>query len=332
MGGDKGPEPIVEGAVMAVKNQDVEVLLVGREEVLNGLLAKYTKYPKDRLQVVQASEFIEMTESATTAVRQKKDSSIVVATKLARDGKADAVVSMGHSGAAMAAALFIGGRLEGVARPAIALTFPSVNGRTVILDGGANVDCKPKHLLQFAVMGSVYAERMLGKPKPRIALLSIGEEPTKGNELVLETAPLIKQTPLNFIGNVEGRDIFSDKADVIVCDGFVGNIVLKLGESLARKFYEGVKNEFKGRSFVRYFGLLLMYPVLYDFLKRSDDKEHGGAPLLGVKVPFFIGHGRSSAKAVSNAVKNAAEFVRQGVNVDIESRLAADHAVLKAED
>jgi len=242
------------------------------------------------------------------------------------------LVSFTFSGAAMAAALFIGGRLEGVARPAIALTFPSIKGRTVILDGGANVDCKPKHLVQFAVMGSVYAERMLGKPNPRVALLSIGEEPTKGNELVLETAPLLKQTPLNFIGNVEGRDIFGDKADVIVCDGFVGNIVLKLGESLAKQFYEGVKNEFKGRSFVRYFGLLLMYPVLYDFLKRSDDNEQGGAPLLGVKQPFFIGHGRSKAKAVANAVKKAAEFVRQGVNVDIERRLAEDHVVLKAED
>lgn len=330
MGGDKGPEPIVEGALTAVQQSDVEVLLVGREEILGKMLEK-AKYPKERLQIVHASEVVEMHE-ATTVVRQKKDSSIIVASRLVKEGRADAVVSMGHSGAAMAAGLFTSGRLEGVARPAIALLFPTARGRTVLVDAGANVDCKPKHLLQFAVMGSVYAERSLGKERPRVALLSIGEEPTKGNELVLETAAMLRDTSLNFIGNIEGRDIMADKADVIVCDGFVGNIVLKFGESLVTRFTEGLKNELKGRSFVRYFGALLVYPVLYDFRKRADYTEQGGAPLLGIRQPSFIGHGRSNGRAVMNAIKSASQFVLQGVNQHIETRLAELHASLKGED
>lgn len=329
MGGDKGPEPIVEGAVAAVRQQDVEVTLVGHQDQIAAHLQKQGTYPKDRLRVVHASEVVDMHDPAT-AVRQKKDSSIVVANKLVRDGQAHAVVSMGHSGAAMAASLLIIGRLEGVSRPAISLLFPNKVGRTVILDGGANVDCKPEHLLQFAVMGSVYAERSLGTPKPKVALLSIGEEPTKGNELVLGTAELLKHAPLNFIGNVEGRDILSGKADVIVCDGFVGNVVLKFGESLVTQFTEGLKNELKGRSFVRYFGALLVYPVLYDFRKRADYVEQGGAPLLGIKQPSFIGHGRSKSKAVANAVKSAAQFVLQGVNAHIEQRLAEYQPVLES--
>jgi len=334
MGGDEGPRPILEGAFLAVRSVEVDLILVGRQEVIEAELSRFKHHtiPRDRFRIVHAEEMVEMHESPTTAVRQKKRSSIVVANQLVKEGQADAVVSMGHSGAAMAAALFIGGRLEGVARPAIALLFPSATGRTVLLDAGANVDCKPRHLFQFAIMGSVYAEYALGKSRPRIALLSIGEEPTKGNELVLETAAMLRHQDLNFIGNVEGRDIMADKADVIVCDGFVGNIVLKFGESLVTRFTEGLRNELRGRSFVRYFGALLVYPVLHDFRKRADHVEHGAAPLLGVKQPSFIGHGRSNAKAVMNAVKNAAHFIREGINDHIKRRLTELHAQLKADD
>lgn len=320
MGSDKGPASVIEGALKAVNKYNISVIIVGDEKIIKSELDK-ERFPAQLVEVKASTQVIGMDESPATACRQKKDASIMVATQLVMEGKADAVVSAGNTGAAMTAALLTLGRLEEVFRPAIAVLIPSTKGQSVLLDVGANVDCKPKHLLQFAIMGSVYAEYMLKKNKPRVGLLSIGEEETKGNELVLGTRELLKRTSLNFIGNVEGRDIVSDKADVVVCDGFIGNIILKFGETIFEKFYAGLKNEFNGRSIFRHLGALLVKPVIKDFFKRTDRSERGGAPLLGTKEVCFISHGSSSEKAIMNAIRSAADYVSQKVNEHIEDRL-----------
>lgn len=335
MGADNGPHALIKGAVLALKETSVDVVLVGVKEVIEEELSKLSKYhsiPQSRIVIVNASQVIGMNEVPTTAFRQKKDSSVMVANTLVKEKKADAAISVGNTGAAVASSLLIGGRLKGVYRAAITALFPSSKGRTVFLDVGANVDCKPKHLLQFAIMGSVYAEKVLKTNSPRIGILNIGEEENKGNELTFDTVKLIKQTSLNFIGNIEGRDILADKADVIICDGFTGNIVLKFGESMAERFYMGLKNEFNGRSILRQLGALLVRPVVKDFLKRIDSTEYGAAPLLGVQCPCFIGHGNSSAKAMKNAIRTASEFVEQEVNRHIEEELVKYENVLNLEE
>ena len=323
MGTDYGPKELVLGAVMAVKEYDCEVVLVGDEVTIRDLLKKYDEDTNPKLSIRHASEVIGMKEHPGIAVKTKKDASIVVATDLLRNKQCDALVSSGSTGAAVAAALFHLGRIRGVGRPAIATPIPSLTGTTVLLDSGAKVDAKPEHLVQNAIMGSVYAELMLNIKNPRVGLLSIGEEEIKGNEQTLATFPLLKDEKLiHFIGNVEGRDINSGVVDVVVCDGFVGNVVLKTAEGLATAILTMVKEAIMGGGMMAKFGGMLITPALRGLKKRLNPDAYGGALLLGVRAPFFICHGSSRANAIKNAIGAAVD----GVKRDICSRIAEDIA------
>ncbi len=308
MGGDHAPREIVAGAVQAARELGIEVLLVGPtsrlEEELRALDAGGLA-----LHIEEAPEVIEMAEAPAMALRRKRRASVVVAVELVRRGVADAMVSAGNTGAAMASALLTLGRIEGIDRPAIAAVLPTLRGRAIMLDVGANVDCRPKHLMQFAVMGSVYASRVLGIASPRVAVLSNGVEETKGNELVIRAGELIRQTGLHFTGNVEGREFFDGVADVVVCDGFVGNVVLKFGEGLALSIFDLLREELSRGVLVR-LGVALARPRLRALARRMDHTEYGGAPLLGVDGICIISHGSAKAKAIRNAVALAAESVR----------------------
>ncbi len=308
MGGDHAPREIVAGGVQAARELGVEVILVGPtgrlQEELRALGAGGLP-----VRVEDAPEVIEMAEAPAMALRRKRRASVVVAVELVRRGDADAMVSAGNTGAAMAAALLTLGRIEGIDRPAIAAVLPTLRGRAILLDVGANVDCRPKHLLQFAVMGSVYASRVLGVPAPRVGLLSNGEEDTKGNEVTIRAAELLRQSGLNFTGNVEGREFFSGATDVVVCDGFAGNVVLKFGEGLALAIFTLLREELSRGLLVR-LGVALARPRLRALARRMDHTEYGGAPLLGVNGICIISHGSSKAKTVRNAVALAAESVR----------------------
>lgn len=309
MGGDHAPHEIVAGAADAVRDLDVEVVLVGPADRLKDELRHFPD--QGRLRVVDAPEVIGMAEAPAMALRRKRRSSIAVALDLVRRGEADAMVSAGNTGAVMAAALLTLRPIEGIDRPAIAAVLPTrrERGRVIMLDAGANVDCRPKHLLQFGVMGSVYAARVLGVESPRVGLLSNGEEDTKGNELVIRSAELLRRSGLRFIGNVEGRGVFAGDADVVVCDGFVGNVVLKFGEGLALGIFSLLREELSRGLFVR-LGVALARPRLRALALRLDHTEYGGAPLLGVDGICIVSHGSSKARAVRNAVGLAAESVR----------------------
>ncbi len=325
MGGDNAPEVEVRGAVAAAREFGIEVVLVGDEQKIRAELSSYMlKYKIKNLpiSIVHASEVVTMNDSPTEAYKQKKDSSLVVAMRLVKDGKADAVLSAGNTGAVMTHALFELGRIPNVSRPAIAAFFPSLNGKCLLLDVGANSDNKPEHLLQFAVMGSVYLKHVGEAANPRIGLLSVGEEEKKGNELTSKSAKMMKAAGLNFVGNVEGRDIVGDKADVIVCDGFVGNIVLKFAESVATRFFQILKVELQNSSIFIKFGAWLVKPVFRGLIKKTDYAEHGAAPLLGVDGQVFIGHGGASVKAMKNAINTAAKSVTGKVNEHIKEEIA----------
>lgn len=309
MGGDHAPGEVVAGAVVAAQRLGVEVLLVGPDDQVREQLRRW-RAPTDRVRVVHASQKVDMEESPTAALRRKPDSSIAKGLELVRAGQADAFFSAGNTGAVMAASLLTLGRVEGVDRPAVAAVLPTLRGRMVALDVGANVDCKPRHLVQFALMGSVYAERVLGIPSPRVGLLSNGEEAGKGNELVLRTAELLRATDLNFVGNVEGRAVFFGACDVLVCDGFVGNVVLKLGEGMAQGLFQIIREEVR-RSTRAKIAVWLLRSRLRALRRRIDYTEYGGAPLLGVRGVVVIGHGASNAHAVYNALRVAQEGVRQ---------------------
>ncbi len=324
MGGDHAPEVTVAGAVAAAREFHHDIILVGQETLLKAELAKH-KTKGLSLTIHHASETIGMDEPPAQAVRQKKDSSVVVAAQLAAQKKADAFVSAGNSGAAMAAALLSMGRLPFVSRPAITTVFPTLTGGCVIVDVGANVDCKPKHLFQFAIMGKVYLEKIYGMENPRVGVLSIGEEESKGNELSLATLELLKKAKLNFIGNVEGRDIPKGKADVIVCDGFIGNVVLKFGEGIAEMMLKLVKQELKAHP-VAWAALPFLWPVLRDLKKRMDYTEQGGAPLLGVDGVCIIGHGGSNTKAIKNMIRAGASYAEKNVNQEIAREIAASES------
>ena len=314
MGGDYAPEEIVLGAIHAVSEYKFDVVLVGDEQKIRNVLRQYDAKESDRLSIVHASEVIEMGEHPVQAVRKKKDASIVVATRLVRDGQCDAVVAPGSTGAAVTAALLGLGRIAGIERPCIATPIPSKKGITVLLDSGANSNSKPKHLVEAAIMGSHYAKYILGIDKPQIGLLNIGEEVTKGNELCQRTYPLLeKLKTISFYGNVEGRDIPNGTVDVVVCDGFVGNVILKFGESMAMFIYRLVKQAIKNSGFIAKLGALAIYPALKSLKKRLDFTEYGGAPLLGVNGSFIICHGSSKAKAIKNAIRVAGELVEQDV-------------------
>jgi len=307
MGGDHAPAEIVKGAVLASQELDVEIILVGNPEKIGRELRKYKE--KGKLPIVAASEVIGMNESPVQAVKQKKDASINVAVSLVKEGKANAIISAGNTGALMAAALFKLGRIPGVERPAIATEFPIPSGKVLLLDMGANVDSKPKHLQQFAEMGSLYAKYVMHIDNPRVGLLNIGEEKEKGNELTCEAWPLLKQLPINFIGNIESKEIVLGKADVIVCDGFVGNVILKFAESLTVYIFRLFKSELS-KGIINKIGLALLLPALLRLRKKISYDEYGGAPLLGISGIVYKSHGRSKANAIKNAIHETAEAVK----------------------
>ncbi len=312
MGGDYAPAATVEGAIEAVSEyRGLSVTLVGNEnELINALKEK--NYSASSIDIKHASQVVEMGESPLTALRRKKDSSIKVAIELVKSGDADAMVSAGNSGVVMATALLLLGKIPGVERLAIAAVMPTLKGCFVLIDAGANVDCRATHLLQFAVMGEAYARNIFNIEHPKIGLLGIGEEDAKGNELTREAFKLLKDAGINFIGNIEGKDIFMGDADVVVCDGFVGNIALKISEGLAETMAKMLKREISERSTGR-IGYLFLKSALRSFKKKTDYSEYGGAPLLGISKPCIISHGRSTAKAIKNAVKLAGEFYVKGV-------------------
>lgn len=326
MGGDKAPEEIIDGAVEAVREASgrFKIVLVGQKDVIENYIGSRGFSLKD-LELADASEVVGMSESPATAIRRKKDSSISVAARMHREGEVDAVVSAGNTGAAVASSLLYLGRMQGIDRPAIAIYYPTRNGGTVLLDGGANSDNAPRHLEQFALMGAVYAEHFLGRKDPRIGLLSIGEEPSKGNELTRETHKLLSRSELNFVGNVEGRDIFLETVDVVVTDGFVGNVVLKFTESIIYYINELIK-EGVSESASAKIGALLMKPVFRMMKKTLDYAEYGGMPLLGVNGVTIIGHGGSSAKAIKNAIFAAERFIKSGINEKLRARTEAVHS------
>jgi phosphate acyltransferase len=321
MGGDLGPPINVHGALQACKEwPELEVILVGDQNRLSSELKAAHPSSHSKIRIHHASELVGMHESPVEACRAKPDSSIMVCARLVAEGHADGMVSAGNSGATMTASLFHLRRLEGISRPAIATMLPTLHGQCVMLDMGANVDCKPKHLLQFAVMGAVYHEAMFKRTRPKVGLLSIGEEEGKGNELTLETHHLLKNCGLNYIGNVEGRDIPLGRADVVVCDGFVGNVVLKFGEGLSAALIKLIKQELKGHP-LALLGGLLVKGVLRKIKQKVDPAEYGGAPLLGVQGISIVSHGGSNDRAIKNALRVASELVKDNINMHIYTQL-----------
>jgi phosphate acyltransferase len=341
MGSDRAPKPEIEGAIHAARNYGVRVLLVGPETILKAELDRHPSASRLPLEIVHASEIITMEDKAVQAVRSKRDSSMRVGLRLVREGRAAGFVTAGNTGAAMASAKMVLGALQGVDRPALAAVFPTAPGTAaILLDVGANVDCKPHNLEQFAVMGEIYFRSMFGGPRlgaapvdsgsgrsgfsadrrPRVGLLSIGEEESKGNELTREAFQLLKQLPLNFVGNVEGRDLCNGNVDVIVADGFVGNVALKVSEGAAGLIRTVLKESLKA-TISRQVGYMLSRSAFSDFKKRIDHTEYGGAPLLGLRGVCIITHGSSNANAIKNAVRVAAEFSERKINKSIEDGL-----------
>ncbi len=330
MGGDHAPKTEIEGAIRAARTLGVRVILVGREDLLRRELAVHDGFRSLPVEIVHASEQVTMEDSATKAVRGKRDSSIRVACRLVKEGVAQGVVSAGNTGAVMITAKMVQGMVPGVDRPALATVFPTMNGTpAVMVDVGANVDCTPRMLAQFAIMGDIYARLIIRIPNPRVGLLSIGEEEHKGNELTRGAFQLLKSLPLNFIGNVEGRDVYSGSADVIVCDGFIGNVALKVSEGLVdiikQMLQESLEATITGKI-----GYVLSRAAFKDFKKRLDYSEYGGAPLLGVKGVCIICHGRSNTNAIRNAIRVAAEFAGGNLNSRIESELLKSPSVAAA--
>jgi len=336
MGGDFAPTSEVEGALDAARELGVGVILVGRTELIQAELDRHRRdrtlgsklsWRSSQIEIVEASEVITMDDPVAQAVRRKKNSSIRVAAKLVREGAAQALVSAGNTGAAMMTSKLVIGSLPKVDRPALATVLPTLTGQgAVILDVGANAECKPQHLYDFAVMGSLYSTVIVGVRNPRVGLLSIGEEEIKGNDLTKEAFKLLRNSSLNFIGNVEGRDMFSGQADVIVCDGFTGNVALKTSEGVFEFIMQLLRHEMMA-SIQTKAGALLTRPAFRQFKKRLDYAEYGGAPLLGIKGVTVICHGRSSAKAIRNAIRVARDYCLGEVNHKIETQLGASVAV-----
>ncbi len=325
MGGDKAPDVVIDGVAQALKEkaeEDIHYVLVGPEEIIKDLIAKkFSGDFKEKYSIVNATEKIEMNEAPVAAIKKKKDSSISRMLDLAKEGKVDAVVSAGNTGAMMVAATLKLRTLKGVDRPAISAILPRPEGYWVLLDAGANAECKPKNLFQFAIMGEVFARKIIGIDRPKVGLMSIGEETEKGNELTKETLKLLSSVNFDFIGNVEGNDAFTDRVDVIVCDGFVGNVVLKVSESVSKAIKKIIGQEIKSKVWA---------PIAAPFFKsvfngvrdRLDHEEYGGAPLLGVGGTCIIAHGNSSPKAIKNALKVAEKFVFQHINDEIIEQIS----------
>lgn len=323
MGGDHAPHEIVKGALLAAKEYPVDVILVGQEEVVHKELGAADSVPRN-IEVVDAREVVEMDDTALAPIRRKRNSSIRVCANLVKEGRADAMVSAGHTGAAMTSAYMVLGTIDGVSRPALAAILPNVNDHTLLLDVGANVDSKPAYLREFAVMGHFYAQMVFGIDAPRVGLLSIGEEEGKGNELTRETFRVLKETGLNFIGNAEGRDIYNGNADVVVCDGFIGNVVLKASEALGEMVNKTLRAEVT-KTLPRRIGALLAKKAFDGLKRRMDYSEYGGAPLLGVKGGCIVCHGRSNAKAIKNAIRVARGFALNRIDRKIQEKVLDLH-------
>jgi glycerol-3-phosphate acyltransferase PlsX len=324
MGGDHAPHANVDAAIAAAREFGIHSLLVGSSGRLEKLLAE-SGYRGSDIDILDAPEVINMDDPATAVVRRKRNSSIRVAADCVRDGRAEGLVSAGHTGAAMVSAKMVIGTIEGVDRPALAAILPNLSGHCLLLDVGANPDAKTQHFKEFAVMGSIYAQLVFGKETPSIGLMSIGEEDTKGTDRTKEAFKVVKETGLNFIGNVEGRDVFDGKVDVIVTDGFTGNVILKVSEALGEMVEKLLREEIK-RTLQASVGFLLSRSAFRSFKQRLDYSEYGGAPMLGVKGCVIICHGRSSAKAIKNAIRFAAEFSRQRLAEKIQSSIADLHS------
>ena len=323
MGGDFAPLNDVSGAIIAAeeKKDSLEIILVGKENLINEELKKH-KIGLNNISVVNAADVITMHDSPTDSLKTKSDSSISVGINLVKDKKADAFISAGNTGAVMTASILKLGRIKGVGRPTIGSLFPTDKGKTMVFDVGASVDCKPNHLLEFAVMGSIYMKNVYGIEKPKVGLLSVGEEKSKGDNLTIEAYELLERSGLNFIGNVEGRDVLRGKADIIVCDGFVGNVILKFAESVL----DVMKSKFKAyadKGFFKKIWVGMMYGTLKNVvLKDFDYQEYGGVPLLGVNGITIIGHGKSSPIAIKNMIYKAEEMIRKEVNSKISEELS----------
>jgi len=335
MGGDNAPKSEVEGAVHAARSLGVKVILVGQQDVVRQELAHYNDHRQLPIEIVHAQERITM-EDSVKAVRSKRDSSMRVASRLVRDGVAQGFLSAGNTGAVMAMAKTVQGVVPGVDRPALAGVFPTVkrDSPVVVVDVGANVDCSPRMLAQFAVMGEIYSRIILGRPKPRVGLLSIGEEDHKGNDVTRSATPLLKNLHLNFVGNVEGRDIYSGAVDVVVCDGFIGNVALKVSEGLVDMVKHLLRESLEASIPGKIVGYALSKAAFSDFKTRVDYSEYGSAPSLGVRGASIICHGRSNANAIKNAIRVAKEFSDGKVNQRIENELRSaseERVALKAE-
>lgn len=315
MGGDHAPQVVAAGAVEAAREWDFEIILVGDEPLLRAELKKHGKVPQN-LSVRHAGSFVRMDESAAIAIRKKKDASISVCADMVKEGAADAIVTAGHTGAAVVASTLKLRLLEGVERAGIGVLFPTLTTPTFLIDAGANLDTKAVNLYQYAVMGETYYRTLLKKEKPSVGILNVGEEETKGMEYIKEAGRLLGQSRLHFIGNVEGRDIFRGSVDIVVCDGFVGNVVLKVSESIGDVAGRLLKMELK-KSWVRMLGALLAKPAFEALKKKMDYSEYGGAPLLGIDGICIISHGSSNVKAIKNAIRVASEFVKHEVNQHI---------------
>lgn len=315
MGGDNAPYAPIEAGVRAVSELDVDIVFVGKRDVIEKELKKY-KYATERISIVHAQTFISNHEEPAKAVRSKKDASIVVAANMLKNNEGDALLSMGNTGALLAASLLIVGRIKGILRPALATLLPTAKGPKLLVDAGANTNCKPENLVQFAVMGSIYMNMVMNIENPTVGLMSNGEEEGKGDGLTKESFPLLKNSSVNFIGNIEGRDVMEGNADVITCDGFVGNVILKTIEGMGSVVSEELKSIFKS-GILSEIGALFVLKGIKAFKKKMDYREYGGAPLLGVKKPVIKGHGSSDAKAVFSAIKQAKRFAQSGITEEI---------------
>lgn len=322
MGGDNAPVEIVKGVVDAVNDFNIDVILVGKEDVLRRELSKY-KYPKDKIEILNADDVISNDEDPALAIRRKKDSSLVVGLKALTEGMGDGFISAGSTGALLAGGLFIVKRIAGIERAALTTIYPTSKGISLLVDAGANVDCKPEYLKQFGVMGSIYMENVMGKNNPKVGLVNIGVEESKGNQLSKESYGLLKDSNINFIGNIEGRDIPAGKADVIVADGFVGNVVLKLTEGMAISIFDLLKLAFFENTKSK-IGAFLLKPQLKNIKKKMDYREYGGAPLLGTKQPIVKAHGSSDALAIRNGIKQLMNFIEKDIIKIIEKNMNLD--------
>jgi glycerol-3-phosphate acyltransferase PlsX len=323
MGGDYAPESAVEGAVMAAREYETEIILTGLSDQIHAILDRLDPDHNLPILVVHADEVVEMHDSPGKVLRSKRKSSMKIGLDLVKDGTASAFLSAGNTGAVLAYSTVILRPLNGVDRPAIAIQLPTLKGNAILLDAGANVDCKTSQLFQFGIMGHVFAEHILGKQNPRVGLLSIGEEDGKGNEIVKEAFQMLKASHINFIGNVEGKEVYRGNADVIVCDGFTGNVALKISESLAEMIGTNLKRMFQS-NWLSKLGYLLLKPQLDEFKKKVDYSETGGAPLLGVNGVVIIAHGSSSAKAIKNAINRARELSEKNINAHIREGIESN--------